>query len=88
MLSHSRTLAIIETIIKLGEALKLQIVAEGVETDEQREMLTSLKCSHAQDYLFAQPTDADDTTAAIEAYAQHWKSGALNLQMQLASAWG
>ena len=87
MLSHRRTLAIIETIINLGKALNLQIVAEGVETDEQREMLTSLKCSHAQGYLFAQPMSGADTTTALAAYAQVWDSGALSLQKQLVGAW-
>ncbi len=88
MLTHHRTLAIIETIIKLGEALSLQIVAEGVETDEQRQMLTSLRCSHAQGYLFSQPRPADEATAAIEAYDANWKSGALRLQRELGVAWG
>ena len=86
MLSHRRTLAIIETIIKLGEALDLQIVAEGVETDEQREKLTSLRCSHAQGFLFAKPMPVAAVTAAIEAHDAKWRSGALSLQRRLGAA--
>ena len=86
MLSHRRTLAIIETIIKLGEALDLQIVAEGVETDEQREKLTLLRCSHAQGYLFAKPMPVAEVTAAIEAHDAKWRSGALSLQRRLGAA--
>ena len=74
MLSHRRTLAIIETIIRLGQALGLQIVAEGVETDEQRRMLTSLQCSNAQGYLFAKPMSAADATIALG--KQHRQSDA------------
>ena len=86
MLSHRRTLAIIETIIRLGQALDLQIVAEGVETDEQRRMLTSLQCSHAQGYLFAKPMSSADATTALG--SQHFQrtKGALGLQGRLGRA--
>ena len=86
MLSHRRTLAIIETIIRLGQALDLQIVAEGVETDEQRVMLTSLHCSHAQGYLFAKPMSATDATAALGAEHVQRIRGALGLQGRLGRA--
>ena len=89
MLSHRRTLAIIETIIRLGQALDLQIVAEGVETDEQRQMLTSLHCSRAQGYLFAMPMDADKATAAMAAQQDgRVPLDVLELQRQLGRAWG
>lgn len=65
MLTHRRTLAIVETIIRLGKALDLQIVAEGVETDEQLAMLRALDCVHAQGYLFAQPMTAEAMGLAI-----------------------
>ena len=86
MLSHRRTLAIIETIIRLGQALDLQIVAEGVETDEQRLMLTSLQCSHAQGYLFAKPMSTTDATAALCAQHVQRTKGALELQGRLGRA--
>ena len=86
MLSHRRTLAIIETIIRLGQALDLQIVAEGVETDEQRRMLTSLQCSHAQGYLFATPMSAADATAALGAQHSQRTKGALGLRGKLGRA--
>ena len=88
MLSHRRTLAIIETIIRLGRALDLQIVAEGVETDAQRETLTSLHCSHAQGFLFAEPMTASEATAVIAAQQDAQTQGALGLQRQLGRVWG
>ncbi len=44
---------IVRTILALGDALKLKVVAEGVETQRQAELLLSLGCQAAQGYLFA-----------------------------------
>ncbi|MBI4421561.1 MAG: EAL domain-containing protein [Gemmatimonadetes bacterium] len=49
---------IVKTIVTLGEALGLQVIAEGVETEEQASRLSSLGCGHAQGYLFQKPVDA------------------------------
>jgi len=51
---------IVKTILALGQALKLQVVAEGIETRGQAELLQSLGCHSAQGYLFsrAQPLSA------------------------------
>lgn len=45
----------LETIIRLAQALNKQVVAEGVETQEQADYLRSLGCHSAQGYLFARP---------------------------------
>ncbi len=55
MLTQRRTLAIVETIIALGQRLDLDIVAEGVENQEQLDALLSLGCSSVQGFLFARP---------------------------------
>lgn len=47
--------AIAKAVIVLGHALKLDIVAEGVETAEQAEFLTQNLCDQAQGYLFSRP---------------------------------
>jgi diguanylate cyclase (GGDEF)-like protein/PAS domain S-box-containing protein len=52
--------AIIATVIRLGQALGLDVVAEGVETAEQAALLTALGCSHAQGYHFARPAPAGE----------------------------
>ncbi|MCF6237905.1 MAG: EAL domain-containing response regulator [Candidatus Marinimicrobia bacterium] len=52
--------AIVETVILLGHKLNMKIVAEGVETDSCREVLTRLGCDQAQGYLFARPMPADE----------------------------
>ena len=50
--------AIIAAIVALGHTLNLEIVAEGVETNEQREFLTQLGCTSLQGYLFGRPMPA------------------------------
>ncbi|WP_457979458.1 putative bifunctional diguanylate cyclase/phosphodiesterase [Aeromonas sp. AE23HZ002T15] len=50
---------IISAIIALGQALGMRIVAEGVETDRQRALLTALGCDTLQGYLLGRPMPAD-----------------------------
>lgn len=58
--------AIISAIVALGRTLNLQIVAEGVETLEQQEMLTGLGCTLLQGYLIGRPMPADQLAMALE----------------------
>ena len=51
--------AIIKAVVQLGAALELDIVAEGVETDQQRRMLSAYGCTHAQGYLLGRPISAE-----------------------------
>ena len=59
-----RSSAVIEAILALGHALGVEIVAEGIETEYQREMLTAMGCDYGQGYLFARPQPID-----------HWLDG-------------
>jgi EAL domain-containing protein (putative c-di-GMP-specific phosphodiesterase class I) len=51
--SNSRALA--DAVIQLAHALKLNVVAEGVESDSQHETLIELGCDHMQGFLFSKP---------------------------------
>jgi diguanylate cyclase (GGDEF)-like protein/PAS domain S-box-containing protein len=60
MTEDPQSTSIVTTIIALGHALDLTVVAEGVETAEQARLLRLLKCDQAQGYLIARPMPADD----------------------------
>ena len=51
--------AIIQSIVTLGHALGMSVLAEGVETDEQRVLLRLAGCDEMQGYLFAKPRPAE-----------------------------
>ncbi len=48
-------LALVSTIITLAHSMKLKVVAEGVESEEQANLLRSLSCDEMQGYLFSKP---------------------------------
>lgn len=54
----SRTLT--SAIIRIGESLKMTVIAEGVETEAQRDILRMEGCLAAQGYLYARPMEPDD----------------------------
>lgn len=55
--------AITRAIVAMGQGLRLRLVAEGVETDEQRAFLNGLGCSLMQGYLYSRPLPAAEATA-------------------------
>ncbi|TAN30313.1 MAG: GGDEF and EAL domain-containing protein [Castellaniella sp.] len=58
-------LALCEAIILLAHKLGLQVVAEGIETQEQHRLLRAAGCDYGQGYLFAHPLSADDFAALL-----------------------
>ena len=50
--------AIVSVIVSLAHLLKLKVVAEGVETEEQAALLRSMGCDQMQGYLFSPPVEA------------------------------
>ncbi|HBA70815.1 MAG TPA: hypothetical protein DCZ63_01045, partial [Geobacter sp.] len=57
--------AIVDAIVAMAHALKLNVIAEGVETAEQLEFLRQRKCQQAQGYYFARPLDPQQFEAFI-----------------------
>lgn len=51
---------IVRAIVSLASALDLQVVAEGVETEEQFALLKEIGCDYCQGYLFSKPVDGDE----------------------------
>jgi EAL domain-containing protein (putative c-di-GMP-specific phosphodiesterase class I) len=52
--------ALCEAIVSMGHAMGLKVVAEGIETQEQRERIARLHCDFGQGYLFGQPMSLGD----------------------------
>lgn len=60
MLTDDGSMAIVRTVVALGSSLGLQVIAEGVETEEQYQRLMALGCCGYQGYLFGKPGSVDD----------------------------
>ena len=60
MVSGPVQMAIISTVISLARALNLKVVAEGVETKDQANLLRLLGCDEAQGYLFCKPLPPEE----------------------------
>jgi diguanylate cyclase (GGDEF)-like protein/PAS domain S-box-containing protein len=56
---------IVQTIIKMGQTLGLEVIAEGVETEEQRRMLEHHGCENFQGYLFGKPVPITEFERAL-----------------------
>ncbi|MBL0420902.1 EAL domain-containing protein [Ramlibacter sp. AW1] len=67
VLTDANDAAIARTIIGLAQSLHLQVVAEGVETEEQREFLAQHGCDGFQGYLFCRPMSIERLEEFIEA---------------------
>jgi diguanylate cyclase (GGDEF)-like protein/PAS domain S-box-containing protein len=62
--------AIVKTIIQMAHSLKLEVVAEGVEAQDQLEFLRAQGCDYAQGHLFGDPVTADDFCDLLVAEAE------------------
>ena len=51
--------AVVKLVIGLAEQLGVTTVAEGVETEEQRQLLADAGCTYGQGFLFSRPVPAD-----------------------------
>jgi len=64
-----RNVAIATAVIGLAHALELEVVAEGVETEQQLDFLRSRDCDSFQGYLFSPPVPADQFAQIVRAHA-------------------
>jgi diguanylate cyclase (GGDEF)-like protein/PAS domain S-box-containing protein len=58
--TNSEDISIVKTIINLGKNLGMKVLAEGVETQEQLELLAKWGCDEYQGYLFSKPLPVED----------------------------
>jgi EAL domain-containing protein (putative c-di-GMP-specific phosphodiesterase class I) len=60
-----QSLQIVQTILDLARVLGMDVVAEGIETEEQLSLLTQMGCRYGQGYLFAPPLPADEIAEVL-----------------------
>jgi EAL domain-containing protein (putative c-di-GMP-specific phosphodiesterase class I) len=58
--------AIVSTIIAMAQSLDMDVIAEGVETEEQRQFLLDEGCTHYQGYLFGKPVPIEQFEALLK----------------------
>jgi EAL domain-containing protein (putative c-di-GMP-specific phosphodiesterase class I) len=58
MTAGNGSLDIVKAILQLAHSLNLQVIAEGVETEQQLCALRELGCDYVQGYFFSRPVDA------------------------------
>jgi len=65
-----RSLAVVGTVLRMGKALGLTVVAEGVEEEEQLQALQAAGCSLVQGYLLGRPTEASAITSVLTGHTK------------------
>jgi diguanylate cyclase (GGDEF)-like protein/PAS domain S-box-containing protein len=59
--------ALCSAIIEMAHALRLRVIAEGIETQEHRDLLAAAGCDFGQGYLFSKPVPPEDLLARLAA---------------------
>jgi diguanylate cyclase (GGDEF)-like protein/PAS domain S-box-containing protein len=67
MVENPDDTSITTTIISLGQSLRMKVVAEGVEDEQQAQMLRLLRCDQMQGYLFSPPVPLEKFEALLQA---------------------
>jgi diguanylate cyclase (GGDEF)-like protein len=72
LIGNARSRELVRTIVTMGLNLNLKVIAEGIETGEERRLTRELGCTHGQGYLFSRPVPADEFPAAGENGTAGW----------------
>jgi diguanylate cyclase (GGDEF)-like protein/PAS domain S-box-containing protein len=67
--SNESDRSLVSTIIAMAHNLKLNVIAEGVETEEQQQILLHKGCTHYQGYLYSKPVPLDEFEALLARYS-------------------
>jgi EAL domain-containing protein (putative c-di-GMP-specific phosphodiesterase class I) len=78
MVDDSYAQAIVSTTIILAHKLGLEVVAEGVETDAQKQMLESWQCDQIQGYLISEPVTPERFSELLRQYQRQYPGHSLD----------
>ena len=71
MLKDPATMTLVQTIVSLAHSLRLKVIAEGVDEEEQANFLESLGCDEIQGYLYSRPLPFEQMTQMLGATLPH-----------------
>ena len=71
MTKDSNDATMVRTIILMAHSLKLHVIAEGVENEEQADFLRQSGCEQAQGYHFGRPMPAEEFAEALKKIVRH-----------------
>jgi diguanylate cyclase (GGDEF)-like protein len=57
--------ALIQSLVSLGDAMNLSVIAEGIENEDQLKLLRLVQCEYVQGFLISRPVPAEDITALL-----------------------
>jgi EAL domain-containing protein (putative c-di-GMP-specific phosphodiesterase class I) len=66
MLDEPNTMTLVRTIISLAHSLKLKVVAEGVDSEDQADVLRLPRCDEMQGYLYSKPLPVEQLVAPLQ----------------------
>lgn len=70
MLAEPDTMTLVATMVSLAHSLRLKVVAEGVDAEEQARVLRVLRCDQMQGFLFSRPLPLEDLAALLARHGQ------------------
>ena len=77
--------ALLQSLVSLGDALDLEVVAEGIENEDQLRLLRLVRCTYVQGFMFSKPIAADEIDVFLTEAPTRWNA-ASPVELRLASA--
>jgi diguanylate cyclase (GGDEF)-like protein len=71
MITDKCSMVVVEALLSIAEKLGIRVIAEGIETQEQADLLVSLGCTRGQGFLFSKAVDRDEITSRLCQQIQH-----------------
>ena len=73
---------IVNAVVSLGKGLGMEIVAEGVETETEVDIMTALGCTELQGFYFSKPIDAASLCQLLKTFVPHVHASRTNRRLE------
>jgi diguanylate cyclase (GGDEF)-like protein len=78
--------ALLQSLVSLGDALELLVIAEGIENEDQLRLLRLIRCGQVQGFMFSKPVPADEVSGVMARIAAMHSAPSAMLTERLAAA--